>query len=144
MTLINPPFGTFQQVPNVFASNPSVRNFDPRIGIAYDPFGDHKTSIRAGFGIFYDPIRARSYASGYYFNPPYALAFVPVARSSPIPSRARCRRRHSSWEWTITPTITPHMYQWNFNIQRQLFESTTLTVGYVGSRGLHLYARPRH
>ena len=32
------------------------------------------------------------------------------------------------------------MYQWNFNIQRQLFESTTLTVGYVGSRGLHLYA----
>jgi hypothetical protein len=36
--------------------------------------------------------------------------------------------------------VTPHMYQWNFNIQRQLFESTTLTVGYVGSRGLHLYA----
>ena len=32
------------------------------------------------------------------------------------------------------------MYQWNFNIQRQLFEATTLTVGYVGSRGLHLYA----
>ena len=32
------------------------------------------------------------------------------------------------------------MYQWNFNIQRQLFDATTLTVGYVGSRGLHLYA----
>jgi hypothetical protein len=32
------------------------------------------------------------------------------------------------------------MYQWNFNIQRQLFASTSLTVGYVGSRGLHLYA----
>jgi hypothetical protein len=31
------------------------------------------------------------------------------------------------------------MYQWNFNIQRQLIDSTTLTVGYVGSRGLHLY-----
>jgi hypothetical protein len=35
--------------------------------------------------------------------------------------------------------VTPHLYQWNFNIQRQLMESTTLTVGYVGSRGLHLY-----
>ena len=33
-TLINPPFGKFQQVSHVFASNPSVRNFDPRIGIA--------------------------------------------------------------------------------------------------------------
>jgi hypothetical protein len=32
------------------------------------------------------------------------------------------------------------MYQWNINIQRELFASTTLTVGYVGSRGLHLYA----
>ena len=32
------------------------------------------------------------------------------------------------------------MYQWNINIQRELFRSTTLTVGYVGSRGLHLYA----
>ena len=31
------------------------------------------------------------------------------------------------------------MYQWNINIQRELFENTTLTVGYVGSRGLHLY-----
>ena len=73
-------------VPNVFASNPSLKNFDPRIGIAYDPFGDHKTSIRAGFGIFYDPIRARSYASGYYFNPPYALAFVPLpAFPNPFP-----------------------------------------------------------
>ena len=55
MTLINPPFGTFQKVPNVFASNPSLKNIDPRIGIAYDPFSDHKTAIRAGFGIFYDP-----------------------------------------------------------------------------------------
>jgi hypothetical protein len=32
------------------------------------------------------------------------------------------------------------MYQWNFNIQRELFSSNTLTVGYVGSRGVHLYA----
>ena len=32
------------------------------------------------------------------------------------------------------------MYQWNINIQRELFAATTLTVGYVGSRGLDLYA----
>jgi len=137
-TLINPPFGTFQKVPNVFASNPSVRNFDPRIGIAYDPFGDHKTAIRAGFGIFYNPIRARSYASGYYFNPPYALAFIPLPQfPNPFPGALPPPAQLVGVDYNTD--VTPHLYQWNFNIQRQLFESTTLTVGYVGSRGLHLY-----
>ncbi|PWU02368.1 MAG: hypothetical protein C5B51_20975, partial [Terriglobia bacterium] len=137
--LLHPPFGTFQRVPNVFASNPAVRNFDPRIGIAYDPFGDHKTSIRAGVGIFYNPIRARSYASGYYFNPPYALAFVLFPQfPNPFPGALPPPAQLVGVDYNTT--VTPHMYQWNFNIQRQLFEATSLTVGYVGSRGLHLYA----
>jgi outer membrane receptor protein involved in Fe transport len=138
-TILNPPFGTFTRVPNVFASNPAVKNIDPRIGIAWDPFGDHKTAIRSGFGIFYDPIRARSYASGYYFNPPYALAFVPLpAFPNPFPGALPPPAQLVGVDYHTD--VTPHMYQWNFNIQRQLFESTTLTVGYVGSRGLHLYA----
>jgi TonB dependent receptor len=137
--LINPPFGTFQRVPNVFASNPALRNIEPRIGIAYDPFGNHRTAIRAGFGVFYDPIRARSYASGYYFNPPYALAFVPLPQfPNPFPGALPPPAQLLGVDYHTTNT--PHMYQWNFNIQRQLFESTSLTVGYVGSRSLHLYA----
>jgi hypothetical protein len=138
-TIENPPFGTFQQVPNVFASNPSLKNIDPRIGLAWDPFGDHKTSIRVGAGIFYEPIHARSYASGYYFNPPYALAFVPLpAFPNPFPGALPPPAQLVGVDYH--PNATPHIYQWNFNIQRQLFESTTLTVGYVGSRGLHLYS----
>ncbi len=137
--IINPPFGTYQRVTNVFASNPSVHNIDPRIGLAFDPFKDHKTAIRAGFGIFYDPIHARSYASGYYFNPPYALAFVPLPQfPNPFPGTLPPPAQLVGVDYNTT--VTPHMYQWNFNIQRQIFESTTLTVGYVGSRGLHLYA----
>jgi hypothetical protein len=137
--VINPPFGTYQRVPNVFANNPATRNFDPRIGFAYDPFNDHKTAIRAGFGIFYNPIRARTYASGYYFNPPYALAFVPLpAFPNPFPGALPPPAQLVGVDYNANQT--PHMYQWNLNIQRQLFESTTITVGYVGSRGLHLYA----
>jgi TonB dependent receptor len=138
-TVIHPPFGTFERVPNVFGSNPATKNFDPRIGVAWDPFGDHKTAIRAGFGIFYNPIRARTYASGYYFNPPYALSFVPLPQfPNPFPGALPPPAQLVGVDYF--PGATPHMYQWNFNIQRQLFESTTLTVGYVGSRGLHLYA----
>ena len=137
--LINPPFGKFQRVPNVFASNPSLHNISPRVGIAYDPFGDHKTAIRTGFGIFYDPIEARSYASGYYFNPPYALAFVPLPQfPNPFPGALPPPAQLVGVDYNTN--TTPRMYQWNFNIQRQLFESTSLTVGYVGSRGVHLYA----
>ncbi len=138
-TLIHPPFGTFQKVSHVFASNPSLHNFDPRFGVAYDPFGDHKTAIRAGFGIFYDPIEARSYASGYYFNPPYALAFVPLPQfPNPFPGALPPPAQLVGVDYNTTQS--PRMYQWNFNIQRQLTGSTTLTVGYVGSRGVHLYA----
>jgi hypothetical protein len=137
--ILNPPFGTYQKVPNVFRSNPATRNLDPRIGIAWDPFGDHKTAIRTGFGMFYNPIHARSYASGYYFNPPYALAFVPLPQfPNPFPGALPPPAQLVGVDYNTN--VTPHLYQWNFNIQRQLFESTSLTVGYVGSRGLHLYA----
>jgi Carboxypeptidase regulatory-like domain/TonB dependent receptor len=136
--IINPPFGTYQPVTNVFKSNPSLRNFDPRMGVAWDPFGDHKTSIRVGAGIFFDPIRARSYASGYYFNPPYALAFIPLPQfPNPFPGALPPPAGLVAVDYNTTQT--PRMYQWNFNIQRELFGSTTLTVGYVGSRGVHLY-----
>jgi hypothetical protein len=56
--IVNPPFGMstdrfkgFQPTKNVFQNNPVNMNFDPRIGIAWDPAGDHKNSVRAGFGI---------------------------------------------------------------------------------------------
>jgi outer membrane receptor protein involved in Fe transport len=137
-TVINPPFGKFQRVSNVFGSNPSLKNIDPRVGIAWDVFGDHKTAIRAGFGIFYDPIEARTYASGYYFNPPYALSFIPLPGfPNPFPGALPPPAQIVGVDYNANHT--PHMYQWNFNIERQLFASTVLTVGYVGSRGLHLY-----
>jgi hypothetical protein len=137
-TIVNPPLGTFQRVNHVFSGNPSVRNVEPRLGIAWDPFGDHKTSIRAGAGIFFDPIEARSYASGYYFNPPYALAFVGLPQfPNPFPGALPPPAQLVGVDYNTTHT--PHMYQYNFNIQRELFQATTLTVGYVGSRGLDLY-----
>ena len=53
---------SFVTAKHPFTSNPNVWNFDPRIGLAWDPFGDHKTSVRAGFGMFHEPVTARTYA----------------------------------------------------------------------------------
>ncbi|HEU4391085.1 MAG TPA: TonB-dependent receptor, partial [Blastocatellia bacterium] len=60
----------FTKVDHVLASNPNTWNLDPRIGLAWDPFNDHKTSIRAGFGMFHEPVAPRTYAPAYYLAPP--------------------------------------------------------------------------
>jgi hypothetical protein len=140
-TLINAPFGTYTPVTNVFASNPSTRNFDPRIGLAFDPFGDHKTSIRAGFGIFHDVILARLYAGNYWLNPPYSIN-IQIQPTYPTP--------FAVGGITPPPTIsemegvdyhfgsTPYVAQYNFNVQHEFGNGNVLTVGYVGSAGVHL------
>ena len=61
-------------VSQVFASNPSVKSLDPRVGIAWDPFEDHKTSIRAGAGVFHDPIQVRKYHPAFIFAGPFQTA----------------------------------------------------------------------
>ncbi|HWF11642.1 MAG TPA: TonB-dependent receptor [Bryobacteraceae bacterium] len=140
-TLINAPFGTYTPVSQVFASNPSTKNFDPRIGIAYDPFADHKTSIRAGFGIFHDVIQGRLYAGNYWLNPPYSINIqiqptypIPFATGGIIPPPSVSEMEGVDYHFGTTP----YAMQYNFNIQRELGGGNVLTVGYVGSAGVHL------
>jgi len=136
-----PDFATapgFGNVPNVFASNPSWKNFDPRVGIAYDPFANHKTSFRAGFGIFHDPITFQAYQAPLGTAPPWqssqqntaAFPFAFSSISAILPSQG------NAWDWNLH--TTPYMIQYNFNIQRELGAGMVLTVGYVGSHGVHL------
>ncbi len=140
-TLINAPFGKYVPVTHAFASNPSTKNFDPRIGLAYDPFADHKTSIRAGFGIFHDVILARLYAGNYWLNPPYSINIqiqptypIPFAVGGFIPPPTVSEMEGVDYHFGTTP----YVMQYNFNIQRELGGGNILTVGYVGSEGVHL------
>jgi len=136
----------YTRIPNVFQSNPSLKNWDPRVGLAYDPFADHKTSIRAGFGLFHDPITVQSYQTGFGAAPPWFAStiigtrnpatnqaiypFPPTLANAPIPSQ--------TLPWYYGIDNTPYMIQYNLNIQREVFANTVLTVGYVGSHGVHL------
>lgn len=131
----------FAPVDHVFASNPNLRNFDPRIGVAYDPFDDHRTSIRGGFGIFHNPIGPRIMLPYYVNNLPYAYSrqdfpTFPVAFSSvsAVPLTVGNGLDYES-------DATPYMMQWNVNVQREIFAATSVTVAYVGSRGVNLLAQ---
>jgi hypothetical protein len=145
---VTPPVGNgFVSVEHVFASNPNVRNFDPRIGVAYDLFGDHKTSIRAGFGVFHNRVAPRTYASGYYFSPPFANSFIAVFIPPffvPFPNAfPNCPPTCGTGGGPITQFAgvnyqidrAPYQLQYNINLQREIFSKTVLTMAYVGAQG---------
>jgi hypothetical protein len=139
--LVNPPYGAaYSLVPHAFKTNPNWANWDPRFGFAYDVFGDHKTSLRGGFGMFHDPAQTYVFFSGYVGTPPFnslnqvnpsfPIPFQGSGVSAPLPSLT------FGTDYGIHRT--PYQMQYNLNVQREVFRGSVLTVGYVGSRGVDL------
>ncbi len=122
-------------------SNPTVYNFEPRIGLAWDPFNDNKTAVRAGFGMF--DVLPLPYEFGLNTAAtapfqiigadPAATLGTGVADPNVNFNRQSIRNRF------IQPN--PHralVMNYNLNIQRDLGYGFTGTAGYVGSRSVHL------
>ncbi len=133
----------YTNLPSGMAKNPSYKNWDPRIGLAFDPFSDHKTSIRAGFGMFHDPIGVANIAPGFWASPPWNITVLPGALGAtfpniPAPGGLNVGKPSSTPGWDYYACCTPYVVQYNLNIQREIAAGTVLTAGYVGSRGVHL------
>ena len=142
--ILNAPYGVsngFSLINNVFAKNPGTKNFDPRFGFAYDAFSDHKTSIRGGFGMFHDVIEARTYAPGLWMSPP-TTTLTQQNGGFPVPFTSAAAGIPAGSSQTVHISTTPYIMEYNLNVQRQLASTTVLTVGYVGSRGVHLFGAP--
>ena len=120
--------------------NPSLKNFAPRLGIAWDPFGDQKTSIRGGFGIFHDQILPKYYFFSGSLNPPFTTrTSIP---NPPFPNvianfdpNAFIRAQLQTVNFDLQ---TPYVMQFNANVQRALPGDVDVMIGYVGSRGKNL------
>jgi len=121
--------------------NPSLRNFAPRIGLAWDPFGDGKTAVRAGFGLFYDEILPKYYFFSGSLNPPFTTRTTistprfPDVLSTPGFDPNRILAQLQTINFDIQ---SPYIMQYNLNVQRHLPGEIDLTVAYAGSRGNHL------
>jgi hypothetical protein len=128
--------------------NPTRRDFEPRIGFAWDPFRNGKTSVRGAFGLFdvlptSAQFMALQVSAAPFVNTILASGLAPdsfptigttllsAGSNTPV-----SKLRYMAAEYH------PHrsyVMVWNLNVQRQLTPDTTVTVGYVGNHGVHLY-----
>jgi Carboxypeptidase regulatory-like domain/TonB-dependent Receptor Plug Domain len=127
--------------------NPTKNDWEPRIGFAWDPFKDSKSSVRGGFGMFdVLPMPAQlgggldsssPFAEKLNIGDPPTLVNTFPNKISSIPP-ANLPNTAAYYIMDFNPK-RPLVLQWNLNIERQLTSSTTLGIGYVGSRGVHLW-----
>ena len=118
--------------------NPTDHNFEPRVGLVWDPFGKGKTSIRLGSGLFDARLDARDYWGN---RDGYIAKGFAVAAPVDFPNAAEeIANSHQTVQvFNVNYNLhTPHDWEWSANIQQQLSSTMLLTVGYTGNRGLDL------
>jgi outer membrane receptor protein involved in Fe transport len=151
------PNNPYLPITSVIKVNNDLNNISPRIGFAWAPnfggfFGSGKTSIRGGFGIFYD-----SYFSNFVINAaqsaPNAIAgtLQQTTASGPISIASNLNSFNPT---TLTSTASvqsvdsnlrnPQTYQYNLGIEQAISKGTVLHIAYIGNRGEHLFANRQY
>ncbi len=125
-----------------YFSNPTLHNFEPRVGFAWDPFGSGKTAVRGGFGMFDAlPMLYTTVTLGGRGAPFYELGSSTKLPQGSFPGGALpsiLSNPNPSFEYDFIEHNPKRNYvmQWNLNMQRE-FAGFTATLGYVGSHGVH-------
>jgi hypothetical protein len=126
----------------------SKHNFAPRVGLAWRPFGNTKTVVRTGFGMFYLPHQNLFELLGLNPNPTSGyVSWIPnpifpnLTLADPFPTALGTLGTPSGYamqpHWN-----TPYNMQWSLFVQQELAKDLSLEVGYVGTRGVHLEQGP--
>jgi hypothetical protein len=121
-------------------ANPTLRNFEPRLGLAWDVSGDGRTVVHAGFGMYdvlplpYEFQNMETRAAPFYTLESTKSGLAGAFYQGGL---AQLQPNSQSVSWIEQNPKRNYVMQWNLDIQRQLTRDLTATLGYVGSRGVH-------
>jgi len=120
--------------------NPTLRNFEPRLGFAWNPHSG-KTLLRGGFGVFDVLPLPYEFTLTFQRAVPFVQTIVGQANPGEFPTGAYQRlSSESTTGLAYFPESNPkrnYVMQWNLSVARELTSTLAVTVGYVGSRGVH-------
>src|SRR5262245_13804057 len=161
VTNVRTPMDPAVTVGDPLFKNPSLGDFSPRVGFAYSPNfkdgfwrrltgGPGKTSIRGGFGIFYEQLLYPTYGNMTFKHSPF-FKQIRITTGGPCPAASPCAPFPNvapllasgvgqidtfAIDFNAQPT---YVIQYNLNFQRELSSKLIVTAAYVGSRGIHLW-----
>ncbi|MCH8267324.1 MAG: TonB-dependent receptor [Acidobacteria bacterium] len=134
------------QIGPMLKDNPSLRNFSPRLGIAWTPFGSRNLSVRAGFGIYYNQLLEYMVDLQKNSAPFYKRAVRVNFDSSTTFPNAAAAAAGLTFNTPFQVEIldyqnmkTPRVFRYSLALQQELAGGWSLQASYVGARGNHLF-----
>lgn len=112
----------------------------PRFGVAFDPFGDGRTSLRGGFGIFQEPVLAGLWEAAVYQNPPYnqVSSYNSTVMTNPGSVSASASTAPPGLVGFATKWHPSYTEQFSLDVQRELAHGLVADAGYYGQHAVHL------